>query len=281
MSTIEPIGVGTIGSVGGGPITVVGGPSAPSFDSVARSILKKVLKDEGFDYGTALVSLHTGHPGLTGANEVAAGGYTRQSSIGWNAAAGAIIENSSEIAWTGFPLVTVTHVGVWSSDGATFIAGQALDLPKTVTAGQARFPPGALRFSVSQKFSTYLANKLLDYILSQTAFTTAPVWGAIHVGALDTAGGGEVSGGSYARQELAIADWADDGAASLGDTLYTLLYEAAATWNDVPSGYAARIGIWDAESGGHFLMWGPDIVLPGFDVTAEANSISATITQTP
>lgn len=254
-------------------------PSAPAVDSIAKSILKKVLKDEEFDFGIPLVSLHTGPPGLTGANEVTGGSYAKTSSLGWDSASGGVIQNTLEILWaSGFPLVTVTHVGLWSSDGSLFIAGRALNLPKTVVSGRARFAPGELKFSVSPRFSTYLANKLLDYMMSQVAFTTAPVYGAIHTGALDTDGGGE---DSTTRQQLQIADWADDGTESGGGTLYTLLYEAAETWAGVTAGALGRIGLWDALTSGNFLMWGPDLTIPGTTVTAEANQISATITQTP
>lgn len=256
-------------------------PAAVATGTISELILKKVLKDEDFDLGAVKVSLHTGPPGLFGLTEVTGGSYVRQLAGTWNAAASGLVDNASEILWaSGLPVVTVTDVGLWSADGL-FVSGRSLNAAKTITSGSARFSPGSLTFSVGDNFSTYLANKLLDYMLRGVDFTTAPVYGAIHIGALDTNGGGEITGGSYARQQLAIADWADTGSSLLGDSLFQLLYNADVSWVSLPAGTKARIGFWDASTNGNFLMWGPDITLPSDAVTAPSGQLSATITQTP
>lgn len=73
--------------------------------------------------GTALdsVSLHTGDPGTTGANEVAGGSpaYARKT-IAFNAASGGSMDDSSTPLVFDIPAgTTVTHAGYW--DGATFM----------------------------------------------------------------------------------------------------------------------------------------------------------------
>lgn len=84
------------------------------------------------------VSLHTGDPGETGANEATGGSYARQSGAFGNAAAGAV-SNTASVSFTGMPTATITHVGIWSSSTATattaFIWGGALTASKSTTSG--------------------------------------------------------------------------------------------------------------------------------------------------
>lgn len=67
------------------------------------------------------VSLHTGDPGTTGANENAnSGSYARQA-CSWNAAASGAKTNSSTLTFTTGGSTAVTYFGTWSS--ATYGAG--------------------------------------------------------------------------------------------------------------------------------------------------------------
>ena len=87
---------------------------------------------------TPWVSLHTGDPGETGANEVTGGSYARKAGSFGAAAAGAV-SNTAQIEYTNMPAATITHVGIWSSSTATassaFIWGGSLTTNKTVGAG--------------------------------------------------------------------------------------------------------------------------------------------------
>lgn len=89
---------------------------------------------------TPYVSLHTGDPGETGANELTAGTHTyaRQSGAFGAAAAGAV-SNTAALSWTDMPAATITHVGIWSSSTATasanFVWGGTLTASKTTNAG--------------------------------------------------------------------------------------------------------------------------------------------------
>jgi hypothetical protein len=81
------------------------------------------------------VSLHTGDPGSTGANEVTGGTYTRQQ-VTLSAAANKASSNSGILNFTLMPAVTVTHVGIWTlqANGA-FEIGGALSVQKVTNAG--------------------------------------------------------------------------------------------------------------------------------------------------
>lgn len=105
-----------------------------------------LLLDWGFTAGTAVrptawyVSLHTGDPGTTGANEVLVatdGDYVRKS-VTYSAASGGANASTGAVSWTvksdsaGY---TVTHAGIWSASTAgTFYIGGALASPRTLAA---------------------------------------------------------------------------------------------------------------------------------------------------
>lgn len=81
------------------------------------------------------ISLHTGDPGTTGANEVTGGSYARQSA-GYSAASGGACALAGTVSFTGMPAVTVTHMGLWDSAGTPlFVQGAALLASKPVGAG--------------------------------------------------------------------------------------------------------------------------------------------------
>jgi hypothetical protein len=99
---------------------------------------------------TAYVSLHTGDPGTTGANEISGGGYARQGPIAFtNAGSEPTVASNSAIltypaataAWG-----TINFFGIWTAATAgTFQGSGALLTPKTVNSGDtARFAAGSL-----------------------------------------------------------------------------------------------------------------------------------------
>lgn len=86
------------------------------------------------------ISLHTGDPGTTGANEVVVGtdaDYVRKSAT-FAAASGGQKSNAGAYTWTADVAATsynVTHIGVWdSASGGTFLVGGALPVPEPMVA---------------------------------------------------------------------------------------------------------------------------------------------------
>lgn len=86
---------------------------------------------------TAYVSLHSGDPGYTGANEITAGGHTyARKSVTAGSASGRATDNSNLLQWTDMPAVTITYVGVWDlSSSGNFLWGGQLSVSKTTNAG--------------------------------------------------------------------------------------------------------------------------------------------------
>lgn len=95
---------------------------------------------------TFYVSLHTGDPGEDGALlEVSGNGYARtavtNSSSTWTRTVSQIASNTA-ISFSGptpSTFGTVTHFGIWkhasSQTAANFVAGSALDTPRTTVVG--------------------------------------------------------------------------------------------------------------------------------------------------
>lgn len=95
------------------------------------------------------VSLHTGDPGETGANEVLVAdwpAYIRKHAedggaigTGWDAPVNGVTHNSNQLTYPsndGGGQITITHFGVWTASTAgNFITGEALTTPRTLEVG--------------------------------------------------------------------------------------------------------------------------------------------------
>ena len=106
--------------------------------TAANAILDAIFNGTSWNpmaSGDPYISLHTGDPGTTGANEVAGGSYARQRPA-FNAASSGQAKNTSSINFTSMPSATITYVGVWTAvSGGTFIIGGALSASTSVSAG--------------------------------------------------------------------------------------------------------------------------------------------------
>lgn len=114
-----------------------------------NKILDYVLRGVEFAATPVYISLHTASPGLTGANELTGGTYTRQpsSTTNWSAAASGQSSNVNSISFFGItPGTTITHVGIWDAlSGGNFLTGGSLAASRFVLALENdKFNPGAL-----------------------------------------------------------------------------------------------------------------------------------------
>jgi len=126
-------------------------------------------------------------------------------------------------------------------------------------------------------WSTYIRNKVLDKILKGTDFSLS-VYVSAHTATPGITGANEVAGGSYARQ-LALAAVFDAASGAESEV------NASITFTGMPSTTVTHWGIWDAVSGGNFIVGGPldaSVVVPSGDgfaieigalVTLEAGSV--------
>lgn len=112
--------------------------------------------------------------------------------------------------------------------------------------------------------SDYLENKLIDHVFRGQAYTApSTIYFALFTSSCsDSAGGTEVTGGSYARASLAasLANWA--GTQSAGSTVASSGTSGTTSNNGVvtfatPSagwGTVTHLGIYDAVSSGNLLI---------------------------
>lgn len=73
------------------------------------------------------LSLHTGDPGGTGANELTGGTYARQA-VTWNAATSAQVTIAAPVTFGVAAGNTIEWVGMW--DGMTWVGAVALNAPQ-------------------------------------------------------------------------------------------------------------------------------------------------------
>jgi hypothetical protein len=111
--------------------------------------------------------------------------------------------------------------------------------------------------------SDYLENKLLDH-LRGIAFTAPSTWYvALHTATpIDSGGGTEVSGGSYARQAVSANSTALSGTQGAGTTGASsgasgaISNNNAIAFTNMPACTVVGIGIYDASTGGNLLWYG-------------------------
>ena len=115
--------------------------------TLANDFLDSLLDGDAYAVPTDWdVSLHTGAPGETGANEVAGGSYVRQEPS-FSAASGKSKTTDAELEFTLMPSCTITHLGLWGyyTDTWVFIWGGELGSSKVVGAGDTvKIPAGEL-----------------------------------------------------------------------------------------------------------------------------------------
>ena len=127
--------------------------------------------------------------------------------------------------------------------------------------------------------TTYAANAVLNMYLRGVNYTapTAPYIALYTSDPGETGTGAEVSGGSYARQQLTFSSPASAGATgSKTETSADAVFPAAtAAW-----GLITHAGICDAQTGGNILYYAelttPRTVIAGDQFNFKAGNISVT-----
>lgn len=104
--------------------------------SVANAILDALCRSVAWTEPAAFyVKLHLGDPGASGTSNAAAN--TTRQSVTFSAASAGAITNSAAVTWTSVPNTeTYSHISFWDAvSGGTFIGSDALDVARSVTAG--------------------------------------------------------------------------------------------------------------------------------------------------
>lgn len=114
---------------------------------ISTTEANQALSTTGWSY----VSLHTGDPSTTGANEVTGGSYARVSAT-WNSPSGGSVTNSNSLSINLPASTTASYFGIWSaSSSGTYYVGGALSPSVTTgtSAGVVTIAAGSLSVSAS------------------------------------------------------------------------------------------------------------------------------------
>ena len=97
-------------------------------------------------------------------------------------------------------------------------------------------------------FSNFLETEILDHVFGGNAYTApSTMYLALYTATpSDTGGGTEVSGGSYARQEVAFTVSGDTATSSAVVEFPT----ATASWGTI-----TQVGVFDASTGGNLMAY--------------------------
>jgi len=99
-------------------------------------VLHRILLDKEIMPGGLYISLHSGDPGVSGANEIQGGGYNRLAIAFTRSAPGAAV-NIDAIEYEDLPRSEVTHFGIWDARiGGNYLTGGTLLIPQTILQGQ-------------------------------------------------------------------------------------------------------------------------------------------------
>lgn len=152
----------------------------------------------------------------------------------------------------------ITHLGLIipdSSDG-TLIATAELDVPLSISEGDPMsFAAGTVKWTLGPTggLSDYLANRLIDLIWRDQAYTMpASMYATLLTSATTNAGGGtEVSGGGYERVEIDGHEWSNT-AGELVNDVEIAFPSPSSDWGTVTH-HTFR----DAPTLGNLLFWAP------------------------
>ena len=100
--------------------------------------------------------------------------------------------------------------------------------------------------------SDYLENALINEVLRNVAYTSTCTWISLHTGSLlDDETGAEVSGGGYARIQVASTGWDAAAAGATENSADIDFGTATGNWGNI-----LFVGVWTASTSGSLLFRG-------------------------
>lgn len=216
------------------------------------------------------VSLHTADPGDTGVNEISYTGYGVRPKVVFDPAVNReITQNTTAVV---FPTCTAdptpaSHYGLWTAatEGVYLGSGILIDNLAIQVATSPKIFGGNISVGVTAGigtdggvgFTTYLANKLLDFVFRNQAFIRPSISLALTTSpSTDTTFGTECVGGDYARATAntwSPAALIADGAEIYNSAQVSFLPNPSASWGEIVS-----VSYFDEV--GNRLFYGNDVV---------------------
>lgn len=122
-------------------------------DAVVNDMLDALVNGNAFaGFSPVYIQLHTGGPGPSGTNHVAA--TVLRKAIAFGTPVGGVAANSGTVTWTGGQVSTetITNWSLWDSlSGGTFLGAGNADTPVSLVAGTAfTLNPGDVTVSMNE-----------------------------------------------------------------------------------------------------------------------------------
>lgn len=199
------------------------------------------------------LSLHLGNPGGIGSNEASGGSYARAEAPTWNAPANRALTNAAEVSFgvQSTALGAISHIGVWDAEtGGNFLWSLPIQGGLNLQiGGNPTFEIGQLRPEVTGSASLYLAHAWLNHVFRNLTFTSpgTSLYMGLHVFPPGLVGSGEVSGGSYARVQ--VADWSAPTGGKTTNEEDVQFPTPSGNW-----GGLTHYSLWDASASGNVLV---------------------------
>ena len=214
-----------------------------------------VLRDQAFAMPTVYISAHTADPGETGTSELAGGNYARVAAPTFAAPASRAIVSSSAVT---FPLMvaavgTITHIALWDAMSAGNLLWYSSALGSSIATAVGISPviaSGAITITLNGEISTYLSHALLNHTFRGVEYTRpgTSIYTSLHTADPGLTGASEVSGNAYARVNVTAWDAPSNGATANTNNI-TYPTPTPSDWGTI-----THKGIWDASTGGNFLI---------------------------
>lgn len=226
----------------------------------ANALLAHIFKGAAFNQPAGLyVALSTADPGESGSGlaEPAGGSYGRVSAGSFSAASARASSNTGTVTFTKATASwgTVTHWALFdASTAGNMLAYGGLTLSKAVSTGNTvKILTGEMQCSFTTGgLSDYLANKLLDHLLKNTAYTQpSNIYIAGSTANPTDAGSGltEPSGNGYARK--LYNTWDAPSASHTQNTGAVTFATATGSWGTI-----THMAVMDALTTGNMLWHG-------------------------
>ena len=229
-------------------------------DAFENKLIDHILKNTALTQPTNLyVGFSTADPTESGSGiaEPSGGNYARALCNVWDTAASRATQNTNQIDFNQASASWGTIAYWFIADdisAGNLIAYGSFTISKTINTGNTPFiKAGEIDVSISTGgVTTYLANKLLDHIFKNTAYTQETnLYVGVSTSDPTDAGllTGEPSGNAYARVNVNTWDTAASGASA--NTNAITFTEATGSWGTLAYGFIA-----DASSAGNILLYG-------------------------
>ena len=224
-----------------------------------NAVLDALFNNTALQVAAAYVSLHSGDPGLTGANELSGNGYGRVQ-MEFDAPTNGVTANTNVESFG--PAVTgnwaaATYWGLWDQQaaGGNFLWGDDLTTPRTCLVGEyVDFAAGDLDLTIGAQFGNTTRTNIINALLRNTALQVAAAYMSLHSADPGATGASELTGNNYGPRPA--ASFGAAGSRSIANDA------AAQTTDATPAGWTEATfgGLWAANAAGVFI-WGDQLTV--------------------